>query len=125
MVTDLCFPVKVLGVDTSREESGLARSSRNGFLTESERTLAPQIYQTLQTLKADIEGGEQDYRALEQRYRDSLNQAGFQVDYLTVANARSLAPASAGDTDLVVAVAAKLGNTRLIDNVSLAVVRDR
>jgi len=47
------------------------------------------------------------------------------VDYLTVANARSLAPASAGDTDLVVAVAAKLGNTRLIDNVSLAVVRDR
>ena len=94
-------------------------------MTESERTLAPQIYQTLQTLKADIEGGEQDYRALEQRYRDSLNQAGFQVDYLTVANARSLAPASAGDTDLVVAVAAKLGNTRLIDNVSLAVVRDR
>jgi len=125
MSEELLFPVKIVGAPTSRESDGLARSSRNGFLTESERTLAPQIYQTLQTLKADIEGGEQDYRALEQRYRDSLNQAGFQVDYLTVANARSLAPASAGDTDLVVAVAAKLGNTRLIDNVSLAVVRDR
>ena len=47
------------------------------------------------------------------------------MDYLTVANARSLAPAGADDTDLVVAVAAKLGNTRLIDNVSLAVVRDQ
>jgi pantoate--beta-alanine ligase len=125
MSEELLFPVKIVGAPTSRESDGLARSSRNGFLAESERTLAPQIYQTLQTLKADIEGGEQDYRALEQRYRDSLNQAGFQVDYLTVANARSLAPASAGDTDLVVAVAAKLGNTRLIDNVSLAVVRDR
>ena len=125
MSEELLFPVKIVGAPTSRESDGLARSSRNGFLTESERTLAPQIYQTLQTLKADIEGGEQDYRALEQRYRDSLNQAGFQVDYLTVANARRLAPASAGDTDLVVAVAAKLGNTRLIDNVSLAVVRDR
>ena len=125
MSEELLFPIKIVGASTSRESDGLARSSRNGFLNESERTLAPQLYQTLQQLKADIEAGEQDYRGLESRYRDSLEQAGFQVDYLTVANARSLAPASADDSDLVVAVAAKLGNTRLIDNVSLAVVRDR
>ena len=125
MSEELLFPIKIVGASTSRESDGLARSSRNGFLSESERTLAPQLYQTLQQLKADIEAGEQDYRGLESRYRDSLEQAGFQVDYLTVANARSLAPASADDSDLVVAVAAKLGNTRLIDNVSLAVVRDR
>ena len=125
MSEELLFPIKIVGASTSRESDGLARSSRNGFLSESERTLAPQLYQTLQQLKADIEAGEQDYRGLESRYRDSLEQAGFQVDYLTVANARSLAPAGADDSDLVVAVAAKLGNTRLIDNVSLAVVRDR
>ena len=125
MSEELLFPIKIVGASTSRESDGLARSSRNGFLNESERTLAPQLYQTLQQLKADIEAGEQDYRGLESRYRDSLEQAGFQVDYLTVANARSLAPAGADDSDLVVAVAAKLGNTRLIDNVSLAVVRDR
>lgn len=125
MSEELLFPIKIVGATTSRESDGLARSSRNGFLDESERTLAPKLYQTLQQLKADIEAGEQDYQGLQSRYRDSLEQAGFQVDYLTVANARSLAPASADDTDLVVAVAAKLGNTRLIDNVSLAVVRDR
>jgi len=125
MSEELLFPIKIVGASTSRESDGLARSSRNGFLDESERTLAPQLYQALQQLKADIEAGEQDYQGLQSRYRDSLEQAGFQVDYLTVANARSLAPASADDTDLVVAVAAKLGNTRLIDNVSLAVVRDR
>ena len=125
MSEELLFPIKIVGASTSRESDGLARSSRNGFLNESERTLAPQLYQTLQQLKADIGAGEQDYRGLESRYRDSLEQAGFQVDYLTVANARSLAPAGADDSDLVVAVAAKLGNTRLIDNVSLAVVRDR
>ena len=125
MSEELLFPIKIVGASTSRESDGLARSSRNGFLNESERTLAPQLYKTLQQLKADIEAGESDYQELESRYRDSLEQAGFQVDYLTVANARSLAPASADDSDLVVAVAAKLGNTRLIDNVSLAVVRDR
>ena len=125
MSEELLFPIKIVGATTSRESDGLARSSRNGFLDESERTLAPKLYQTLQQLKADIEAGEQDYQGLQSRYRDSLEQAGFRVDYLTVANARSLAPASADDTDLVVAVAAKLGNTRLIDNVSLAVVRDR
>ena len=125
MSEELLFPIKIVGASTSRESDGLARSSRNGFLDESERTLAPQLYQALQQLKADIEAGEQDYRGLESRYRDSLEQAGFQVDYLTVANARSLAPAGFDDSDLVVAVAAKLGNTRLIDNVSLAVVRDR
>lgn len=125
MSEELLFPIKIVGAPTSRESDGLARSSRNSFLSESERTLAPRLYQTLQHLKADIEAGEQGYPALENRYRNSLDQAGFQVDYLTVANARNLAPASPDDTDLVVAVAAKLGNTRLIDNVSLAVVRDR
>ncbi len=125
MTEELLFPIKIVGAPTSRESDGLARSSRNGFLNESERALAPELYKTLQQVKADIEAGESDYPALEHHYREHLDQAGFQVDYLTIANASSLAPANREDRDLVVAVAAKLGETRLIDNVSLAVVRDR
>ena len=123
MAEELCFPVKIVGAATSRESDGLARSSRNGFLSESERKLAPRLYRQLQQLKADIEAGERDFRALEKRHGEALDQAGFQVDYLTIAEARSLAPAGENDTNLVIAAAAKLGQTRLIDNVSLAVVR--
>ncbi|MZR64338.1 pantoate--beta-alanine ligase [Alcanivorax sp. DP30] len=122
MSEELLFPVKIVGAPTSREDDGLAKSSRNGFLDESERKLAPLIYANLQKLRSDIEQGARDFRNLEQRYTERLNTAGFQVDYLTIANASSLAPAAKNDTDLVVAVAAKLGKTRLIDNVSLAVV---
>ena len=125
MCEELLFPVKIVGAATSRETDGLARSSRNGFLSDSERTLAPQLYAHLQQLKADIDAGERDYRALESRISQSLNTAGFSVDYLTIVNTKTLAPAGPQDTDLVAAVAAKLGSTRLIDNISLAVVRDR
>ena len=125
MCEELLFPVKIVGAATHRETDGLARSSRNGFLSDSERTLAPTLYAHLQQLKADIDAGEHDYRALETRISQSLNAAGFNVDYLTIVNAKTLAPASPQDTDLVAAVAAKLGSTRLIDNISLAVVRDR
>lgn len=122
MCEELLFPIKIVGAPTSREDDGLARSSRNGFLSDSERKLAPSIYARLQDLRTEIEQGKRDFRALEQHYSDALNQAGFQVDYLTIAEARSLAPAAKNDTHLVIAVAAKLGQTRLIDNVSLAVV---
>jgi pantoate--beta-alanine ligase len=125
MCEELLFPVKIVGAATSRETDGLARSSRNGFLSESERTLAPQLHALLQQVKTEIIGGERNYRALESRTSQSLNSTGFSVDYITIANARTLAPAGPDDTDLIVAVAAKLGSTRLIDNISLAVVRDR
>lgn len=125
MCEELLFPVKIVGAATSRETDGLARSSRNGFLSDSERTLAPRLYAHLQQLKADIDAGERDYRALESRISQSLGTAGFSVDYLTIVNTKTLAPAGPQDTDLVAAVAAKLGSTRLIDNISLAVVRDR
>ena len=112
MCEELLFPVKIVGAATSRETDGLARSSRNGFLSDSERTLAPQLYAHLQQLKADIDAGERDYRALESRISQSLNTAGFSVDYLTIVNTKTLAPAGPQDTDLVAAVAAKLGSTR-------------
>ena len=73
----------------------------------------------------DIDARERYYLAVESRISDSVITAGLSVDYLTIVNTKTLAPAGPQDTDLVAAVAAKLGSTRLIDNISLAVVRDR
>ena len=123
MTEELLFPIEIIGAPTSRESDGLARSSRNGFLSASERALAPQLYQNLEAMRSALQAGEQDFAQLTEQYRQRLSTAGFDVDYLTIANARSLAPADINDTDLVVAVAAKIGSTRLIDNVTLAVVR--
>ena len=124
MVRDLCFGVRIIGVATEREADGLAMSSRNGYLTPEERALAPQVYAHLQQARDAITGGERDYPALQQRLAASLNQLGFQVDYLTVVNADTVSPATPQDTDLRVAVAARLGRTRLIDNIPAAIVRD-
>lgn len=125
MTEELLFPIEIIGAPTSRESDGLARSSRNGFLSASERALAPQLYQNLEAIRSALEAGEQNFQQLAEQHSQQLNAAGFEVDYLTIANARTLAPAATNDTDLVVAVAAKIGSTRLIDNVTLAVVRTR
>ena len=118
MVRDLFFPVEIIGVPTCREASGLAMSSRNGYLSDAEKAQAAEIHKVLQALKADIRVQSGDYRALESKYSQTLESKGFKVDYLSIANADTLAPATLPDRHLVIAVAAKLGNTRLIDNVS-------
>ena len=118
MVRDLFFPVNIIGVPTSREASGLAMSSRNGYLSDAEKARAAEIHKVLQALKADIEVQSGDYRALESKYSHTLEAKDFKVDYLSIANADTLAPATLPDRHLVIAVAAKLGDTRLIDNVS-------
>lgn len=118
MVRDLFFPVEIIGVPTCREASGLAMSSRNGYLSDAEKAQAAEIHKVLQALKAEIRVQSGDYRALESKYSQTLEGRGFKVDYLSIANADTLAPATLPDRHLVIAVAAKLGNTRLIDNVS-------
>lgn len=125
MVSDLFFPVEIIGVATMRESSGLAMSSRNGYLSEQEKADAAQLQAILQALKAEIQAGESDYRDLESKYSQTLDASGFKVDYLSIANADSLAPATLPDRQLVIAVAAKLGSTRLIDNVQVPVERDQ
>lgn len=125
MTEELLFPIKIVGAPTHREDDGLARSSRNGYLSQQQRALAPRLYQRLQEVQSALENGETDLRTLEARIAEQLQQDGFEVDYLTIANALSLAPAGPSDSELVVAAAAKLGNTRLIDNVTISVVRDR
>ncbi len=121
MVTDLFFPVQVIGVPTCRESNGLAMSSRNGYLNAEQKQQAAEIYKVLQALAAEIRVQPGDYRTLESKYSQTLQASGFDVDYLKIANADSLAPAERPDRHLVIAVAAKLGTTRLIDNVSLTI----
>lgn len=120
MTEELLLPIRIIGAPTAREADGLAMSSRNGFLTESERGKAPLLQQHLQEARRAVEQGERDYRAVEQRVTASLAEQGFDVDYVTVANAATLAPAGPDDRELLIAAAARLGKPRLIDNLTLS-----
>lgn len=124
MSEDLFFPIEIVGVPTVREESGLAMSSRNGYLSEAEKRQGALIQQTLAAMKTAIEAGDADFRSLESKYSQTLEGSGFKVDYLSIAHADDMQPATLPDRPLVIAVAAKLGGTRLIDNVLVAVERD-
>lgn len=116
MVADLAMPVEILGIATEREPSGLAMSSRNQYLTEAERRLAPRLYQELQTLAAALRHGEDDYAALERMARLRLDEAGFRPDYVSIRRAEDLRPPLPEEGHLVVLAAARLGKARLIDN---------
>lgn len=114
---ELCFPVEIVGVPTVRAEDGLALSSRNGYLSPQERALAPQIYQTLSNLRQAIISGQRDYAMLAAAASGHLEKCGFVPDYLEIRR-QDLEPAEPDDTSLVILVAAKLGSTRLIDNLA-------
>lgn len=119
MVDDLNFKVEIVPVDTGRAEDGLALSSRNQYLNEAERQLAPQLYRELQAAAQAVASGNRDYSALEKRAADRLTQNGWQVDYVEIRQSESLQVAHIGDTELVVLAAARLGGTRLIDNIEI------
>lgn len=116
MTHDLCLPIQIMGEPTVRAEDGLALSSRNGYLTDAERQIAPRLYQTLRQIAADIQAGQRDYSALVEQARDTLVKAGMRPDYLDLRDARSLEPVNADTRHMVVLAAAFLGKTRLIDN---------
>lgn len=120
MVEELCMPVTIEAVVTVREPNGLAMSSRNRYLHETERGIAPQLYQTLLDTKAVIEAGEQDLAGIEKAAVQQLAEAGFQPDYVSIRRQHDLQSPDPEDCDLVVLAAARLGATRLIDNISLS-----
>ncbi|MBM2829701.1 MAG: Pantothenate synthetase [Gammaproteobacteria bacterium] len=115
LVTDLCFPVDVIGVPTIREEDGLALSSRNEYLSANERKAALLLYRTLMGIADAIDKDERDFITLEQQATESLIKAGFRPDYVKICNADNLGKPGTGD--MVVLAAAWLGKARLIDNV--------
>lgn len=116
MVEQLAMPITIIPGETGRAEDCLALSSRNGYLSEAERAEAPRIYRNLARIRAAIELGRRDFQTLETEAVADLNAHGWLVDYVEVRNALSLLPAQAADKLLVVLAAAKLGKTRLIDN---------
>jgi pantoate--beta-alanine ligase len=116
---DLDLPVKIVGHPVVREPDGLAYSSRNAYLTPAEREAAPVLHRTLKESAAAIAKGERVSDVLA-RGKQTIEQAGFVIDYLEARNARTLAPVrSQADGPLRLLVAAKLGNTRLIDNLAV------
>lgn len=119
MAEDLNSPVVVVPVDTGRADDGLALSSRNGYLSDAERAEAPRLYRNLSLIREALAGGDSDYAALEARAKDDLTAHGWRVDYVEVRHAHTLEVAHAGEKHLVVLAAARLGRTRLIDNIEV------
>ena len=117
-VADLCFPIEIIGVPTIREKSGLAMSSRNQYLSVEEREHAAVLYQTLQQAQQKITAGEKDFAAIEAQASATLGEAGFRPEYFSVRRMQDLHPATESDQQLVILVAAWLGEARLIDNLS-------
>jgi pantoate--beta-alanine ligase len=116
MVRDLALPVKVMGAPTQRAEDGLALSSRNQYLSPDERAEAVQIYQTLQQMRDLIAKGHAR-KVVEQAAASKLERAGFAPDYAAIRRAEDLSePADSEREGLVALIAARLGSTRLIDN---------
>lgn len=116
MVADLALPVKVIGAPTLRAEDGLALSSRNQYLSAAERAQAPLIRQTLRQMRELLEKGHAR-RIVEEAAQSRLERAGFVPDYAAIRRAEDLSePADGQREGLVALIAARLGTTRLIDN---------
>jgi len=119
MVLQFALPIEIVGVETCRAQDGLALSSRNGYLSETERAEAVQLSLALRALGRDAlaaaDGLVRQLPALEAKAMEGLRQRGWQPDYLTVRRREDLQTPQAGDA-LVVLGAARLGSTRLIDN---------
>jgi len=119
MAKDLDLPLKVIGVPTVREKDGLALSSRNLYLSPGERRVAPALYRVLAASAKRIKQGEPIEMVLEEG-RDELAHFGFALDYLEARHALTLAPVASRKVGPIrLLVAAKLGNTRLIDNLGV------
>ncbi len=120
LTEDLCFSIEIVGVPTCREVDGLAMSSRNSYLNDAQRDLAPALYRELRKAKKQIEsGGSCDYKKLSDSACDSLRQSGFIPDYFDVRRASDLAEPTSEDKALVILAAAWLGKARLIDNIQI------
>ena len=119
MVEDLSMPVRVLGVETRREDDGLAMSSRNGYLTADERAIAPVLYRVMTGLGERIRQGEKDLAGLQGQAARELEENGLAPDYIAVRRAEDLGEPGDGDRKLVILIAAYLGKARLIDNLEV------
>ncbi len=119
MVEQLNVPVKIVGAETMRASDGLALSSRNQYLNPVERTEATFLYLMLMEIQQALKRGAKDYAHLEGKAVNALVSHGWQVDYVAIRSQATLLPPAAGERDLVILAAVKLGKTRLIDNIEV------
>jgi pantoate--beta-alanine ligase len=120
MVEDLAMPVRIVGVETMRDGDGLAMSSRNGYLTPTERAQAPVLYRIISGAAERLRQGESDYAMLERKAAEELEANGLRPDYFAVRGARDLLPPAPDERELVILAAAYLGKARLIDNLEVS-----
>jgi len=124
-VDDLCMPIEVIGVATTRESDGLAMSSRNRYLSAEDRAVAPTIYAELENARKQIEAGSMNFEALERAGFEALKKAGFRPDYFSIRDATNLAAPSPQSSQFVILTAARIGRARLIDNVRATIPKRR
>lgn len=121
MVDDLCIPVEIIGSPTGRAADGLALSSRNQYLSAQERLIAPLLYQTLLASQKAMQGADTSTDQIVLNATETLENAGFRVDYINICDAQSLATITPETQQIVILAAAFLGQPRLIDNVSFSI----
>ena len=119
MTRQLALPIEIIGGETVRADDGLALSSRNGYLSEAERTEAPRLYRELNKIREAIRAGETDTVKLENATISALTAAGWKTDYVALRQQSDLSMPKGVNAPLVVLAASRLGNTRLIDNIEI------
>ncbi len=121
LVDDLQLPIQIVSGATQREADGLALSSRNRYLSDEQRAIAPTLYTVLQGIGNDLQAGKRNYEELEQQAMDALRDAGFDPEYVGIRRAENLEPPDRDNDEIVILTAARLGTARLIDNIIVTI----
>ena len=121
MVRQLALPIQIILADTVRASDGLALSSRNGYLSPAERAEAPALNRALSRAREEVRDGKRDCLRIELEAMAHLAGRGWQPDYIAIRRQADLLQPLPGDRDLVIVAAAKLGATRLIDNLEVSI----
>ncbi|MEO7559712.1 MAG: pantoate--beta-alanine ligase [Nitrosospira sp.] len=120
LVRQFNLPLEIIGGETVRASDNLALSSRNRYLSNEERAEAVRLYRVLSQIKREIENGNRNFHALQQSAAENLRSHGWKIDYIAVRQRDTLVPARKEDENMVVLGAARLGKTRLIDNLEVS-----
>jgi len=119
MVRQFALPIELILAETVRADDGLALSSRNAYLTPPERQEAPRLYRVLRNARGEIALGARDYQRIELAAMAELARHGWKPDYVAIRRRSDLQAPVNGERELVILAAARLGRTRLIDNVEV------
>ncbi len=121
MTVDLSLPIRIITAPTVREADGLAMSSRNQYLSEAERAVAPRLHASLQAIGTELQDGKRNFAELENSAWAKIEAAGFTPDYVAIRRAENLEPPDRDCDEIVVLAAAHLGKARLIDNIVVSI----